>query len=102
MLGVNANEGALFLFKEFPQDFDGRNPVFADVVQTRFLEMIETLSLGLSAAQIAGVAFEYQTPYRFADRKTWTNFAALDSILGDYVFKCPLINFSLTYAPEAG
>jgi carboxylesterase type B len=112
LLGVTSDEGSYFLFYLFPKQFhvsdaDGQgNMTAAD-----YRKLVEQLDIrvgsssgaasdaqALTGAVLDAVAFEYATPCSFGDQAKPSYFDALDDLLGDVQFKCPVVDFSLTYA----
>lgn len=96
LLGFNRDEGYFFLAYEYTEHL-GRQ-ITKDITVSQYKSMVRDVLGYPSAALAETVAFEYGAPYH---GKTSTQFRKpLDDVVGDVMFKCPVIDAAMAYADD--
>lgn len=101
LTGAVRNEGSVFLPYLFPSVFPVTKPKI-ELSEDVYRSVIRNMSV-LKASNdfvVNSVAFEYARPCDDEDGAGWTSdyTAALDQLLGDAIFVCPVVNFARKYA----
>ena len=101
LIGNVHNEGSYFVVNLFPKLFNVTKPRI-ELSEDVYHSVIRNMSL-LKASDdfvVKSVAFEYARPCDDEDGTGWTSdyTAALDQLLGDAIFVCPVVNFARNFA----
>ena len=101
LIGAVCNEGSIFLPYLFASLFPVTKPRI-ELSEDVYRSVIRNMSL-LKASNdfvVNSVAFEYARPCYDEDGTGWTSdyTAALDKLLGDALFTCPVVNFARNFA----
>jgi len=100
LIGAVRNEGIFFLINMFPDVFNVTKSKI-EMSEDVYRSAIRNLTI-LKASDdfiVNSVAFEYARPCDGEDGAGWTSDygAALDRLLGDALFVCPVLNFARNY-----
>ncbi|XP_078684324.1 acetylcholinesterase-like isoform X2 [Branchiostoma floridae x Branchiostoma belcheri] len=98
MAGFTTNEGSLFIARETSLGFNRSTDSFIN--KNQYIKTIQALLPTLNEFGIDAVAFEY-TDWRGLDNPAVYRDAA-ENMVGDYSFKCPVIEASLARARVGG
>jgi carboxylesterase type B len=95
--GMNQDEGTYFLVYSYQKLF---NLSYPDRVVSReeFRAALGEFIKNMPPSAVDAVAFEYATPTTWEDEVLLQG--AMDDVLGDYAFKCPVVDFAREYAKQ--
>jgi acetylcholinesterase len=97
LLGVNSDEAGCFQYGAYRLQgvYYGQN-LTADVYKLMTNDMLSWANSG----QMVAVNFEYTTACQTDGISSPNYFKAIDSIVNDYFFQCPVVNLALAYARQ--
>ncbi|CAH1252582.1 BCHE [Branchiostoma lanceolatum] len=98
MAGFTTNEGSMFIGRETSLGYDPSMDSFIN--KTQYVKTIQALLPSLNEFGVDAVAFEY-TDWRSLEKPAVYRDAA-ENMVGDYSFKCPVIEASLARARAGG
>jgi len=99
LLGANSHEGSMFVILTFPNRFDPTKDYNANVTSEEYREMVEQLKIVNSSSDLVidTIASIYLLP---CDHNRVNYFMALDRMLGDVWFNCPILHMARPYDRE--